>query len=164
MKNYIKPFRLFENRFRDIYRQREVVAPRYAENDVEEIGTVNKTIRIDVEAVGHALNNLWRHGGVEREGKYTSSITREEIISAINDAIERIIFAIMQDEFDIYRKDGTPNRFLIKRVETDLNIVCRLEPDNEVQTQNGSQFVLTVITVMKEPEFRTYPGQFIVKV
>jgi hypothetical protein len=73
----------------------------------------------------------------------------------------------MQDEFDIYQneddyptrgiKAGEPNRFVIRKRDTDLNIVCQLEPGEE-------EFTLTVITVMKKPDFRTFPGQYVVEV
>ncbi|NBP58034.1 hypothetical protein EBU71_16145 [bacterium] len=53
-------------------------------------------------------------------------------------------------------KEGEPNRFVIRNKKTHLNIVCQLEPgDNE--------FKLTVITVMRKEDFRSYHGQFVVE-
>jgi hypothetical protein len=73
----------------------------------------------------------------------------------------------MQDQFDIYQKDddyptrgvraGEPNRFVIRNKKTNLNIVCSLEPGEW-------EFTLTVITVMKKDDFKTYRGQFVLEI
>jgi hypothetical protein len=125
-------------------------------------------IRFDVEAVSHALERQYRHGVTFGDkGKIEAGITKDEIIDCIESAVEEITIALMQDQFNIYQDEddyptrgvraGQPNRFVIRNKETNLNIVCQLEPgDNE--------FTLTVITVMKKPDFREYKGQFVVEV
>jgi hypothetical protein len=124
-------------------------------------------IRIDVEALGHALGRQWRHGVTTDSDKIVSNITKDEILDTIEEAVEQITIALMQDEFDIYQnKDdyptrgvraGGPNRFVIRNKETNLNIVCALLPGD-------LEFKLTVITVMKKPDFKEYRGQFVVEV
>jgi len=121
-------------------------------------------IRIDVEAVSHALDRQYRHG-VTSDLK--AGIDKDEIIETIEKAVEEITIALMQDRFNINQeeddyptrgvKSGEPNRFVIKNKENDLNVVCQLESgDNE--------FTLTVITVMKKNDFKSYRGQFVVEV
>jgi hypothetical protein len=125
-------------------------------------------IRFDVEAVSHALERQYRHGfAVGETGKIGASITNDEVIEAIEKAVEQITIALMQDKFNIYQdvddfptrgvKAGEPNRFVIHNKENNLNIVCQLEPGDY-------EFTLTVITVMKKEDFRTYRGQFVVEV
>lgn len=117
-------------------------------------------IRIDVEKVSHATDRQFRHG-------LSDKISNDDIIETIELAIEQITIDLMQDNFDIYQdednypskgvKAGEPNRFIIKNKTNNLNVVCQLEPgDNE--------FTLTVITVMTKPDFKAYPGQYIVEV
>lgn len=121
-------------------------------------------IRIDVEAVSHALDRQYRHG-VTSDLK--AGIDKDEIIETIEMAVEEITIALMQDRFNINQEEddyptrgvkaGEPNRFVIKNKQNDLNIVCQLESgDNE--------FTLTVITVMKKEDFKSYRGQFVVEV
>lgn len=121
-------------------------------------------IRIDVEAVSHALDRQYRHG-VKSDLK--AGIDKDEIIETIEMAVEEITIALMQDRFNINQEEddyptrgvkaGEPNRFVIKNKQNDLNIVCQLESgDNE--------FTLTVITVMKKENFKSYRGQFVVEV
>jgi hypothetical protein len=156
---YLKSFEIFEN-----------VVRRYRESDVKEIGYITKNveIRIDVEAIGHVLyDRKWRHGSSLEGGRLVASITEDEIIDTVENAIEQITISLMQDEFDIYQnrdnyptkgvKAGDPNRFVIKNRETNLNIVCQLEAGEE-------QFTLTVITVMKKSDFKAYSGQYVVEV
>lgn len=156
---WLKSFRLFEG-----------IVRRYRESDVKEIGYITKNveIRIDVEAIGHVLyERKWRHGTATEQGRIVASITEDEIIETIEEAIEQITISLMQDEFDIYQnsdnyptrgiKAGDPNRFVIKNKETNLNIVCQLEPGDE-------QFTLTVITVMKKADFKAYHGQYVVEI
>lgn len=115
-------------------------------------------IRVDLESIYHVYG--------ERQFRHNEMIEDDEIIETVEAAIEEITIALMQDQFDIYQyednyptrgiKAGEPNRFVVKNKE-DLNVVCELRPgDNE--------FTLTVITVMREPNFRIYPGQWIVEV
>ena len=123
-------------------------------------------IRIDVEAIGHALSRQWRHG-ISTGPKIEAGITKDEILDTIEAAVEEITIALMQDRFDIYQreddyptrgiKEGDPNRFVIRNLKNNLNIVCQLEPGE-------LEFTLTIITVMKTPEFKVYKGQFIVEV
>lgn len=123
-------------------------------------------IRIDVEAVSHALDRQYRHG-VTTGDKIEAGITKDEIVESIELAVEQITISLMQNEFDIDQseddyptrgvKAGEPNRFVIRNKKTNLNIVCQLEPgDNE--------FKLTVITVMKKEDFREYRGQYVVEI
>lgn len=147
---FLKSFELFES-----------VLRRSRESDIKEIGYISKNveIRIDVEAIGHVVyNRNWRHG---------FEIKEDDIIGTVEDAIEQITISLMQDEFDIYQNEdnfptknvraGEPNRFVIKNKETNLNIVCQLEPGLE-------QFTLTVITIMNKPDFKAYRGQYVVEV
>ena len=124
-------------------------------------------IRIDVEAIGHALSRQYRHGVSDAGGKIEAGISKDEILDTIESSVEELTIALMQDRLDIYQheddyptrgiKAGEPNRFIIKNAETNLNIVCQLEAgDNE--------FTLTVITVMKKEDFKAYRGQFILEV
>ena len=125
-------------------------------------------IRFDVEAVTHALERQYRHGVTSGDkGKIEAGITKDEIIDCIESAVEEITIALMQDQFNIYQDEddyptrgvraGQPNRFVIRNKKTNLNIVCQLEPGDD-------EFTLTVITVMKKPDFREYRGQFVVEV
>lgn len=125
-------------------------------------------IRIDVEAIGHALSRQFRHGvSTSTTGKIEAGITKDEILDTIESAVEQITIDLMQDEFDINQEEddyptrgvraGGPNRFVIKNKKTNLNIVCQLE-------SGDWEFTLTVITVMKKPDFKEYRGQFVVEV
>jgi hypothetical protein len=125
-------------------------------------------IRFDVEAVTHAIERQFRHGvGSSETGKIEPLITKDEVIETIEAAVEQITIALMQDKFNIYQEEddyptrgikaGEPNRFVIKNRKTNLNIVCQLEPGDY-------EFKLTVITVMKKEDFKTYRGQFLVEV
>lgn len=121
-------------------------------------------IRIDVEAVSHALDRQYRHG---LTSDLKAGIDKDEIIETIEMAVEEITIALMQDRFNINQEEddyptrgvkaGEPNRFVIKNKETNLNIVCQLEA-------GGNEFTLTVITVMKKENFKSYSGQFVVEV
>ena len=124
-------------------------------------------IRIDVEAIGHALSRQFRHGVTDTSGKIEAGITKDEILDTIEASVEELTIALMQDRFDIYQDEddyptrgvraGEPNRFVIRKKSNNLNIVCQLEPgDNE--------FTLTVITVMKKEDFKEYRGQFVLEV
>jgi hypothetical protein len=124
-------------------------------------------IRIDVEAIGHALSRQFRHGVTDTSGKIEAGITKDEILDTIEASVEELTIALMQDRFDIYQDEddyptrgvraGEPNRFVIRKKSNNLNIVCQLEPgDNE--------FTLTVITVMKKEDFKAYRGQFVLEV
>ena len=98
-------------------------------------------------------------------GKIEAGITKEEILDTIESAVEQITIALMQDQFDIYQDEdnyptrgvraGEPNRFVIRNKRSNLNIVCQLEAGDY-------EFTLTVITVMKKPDFKEYRGQFVV--
>ena len=105
-------------------------------------------IRIDVEAIGHALSRQFRHGVTDTSGKIEAGITKDEILDTIEASVEELTIALMQDRFDIYQDEddyptrgvraGEPNRFVIRKKSNNLNIVCQLEPgDNE--------FTLTVM-------------------
>ena len=124
-------------------------------------------IRIDVEAIGHALSRQFRHGVTDTSGKIEAGITKDEILDTIEASVEELTIALMQDRFDIYQDEddyptrgvraGEPNRFVIRKKSNNLYIVCQLEPgDNE--------FTLTVITVMKKEDFKEYRGQFVLEV
>jgi len=147
--NYIKTFELYTG-----HKRPESLT--YIKKPVE--------IRIDVEAVSHAIDRKHRHGV---DDNMRSIISNDEIIENIENSIEEITIALMQDQFNIYQdrdnypthgvKEGEPNRFIIRNKETDLNIVCELKAgDNE--------FTLTVITVMKKKDFREYRGQFVIEI
>lgn len=163
---HLKSFKIFEaGSFRNAY-----VNPKLMDRKGPEfIGDIKQRveIRIDVEAIGHALGRQWRHGVSSDSGKLEAGITKDEILDTIELAVEQITIALMQDEFDIYQdeddyptrgiKAGEPNRFIIKNKNTNLNIVCQLEAGDW-------EFTLTVITVMKKPDFKEYRGQFVVEV
>jgi hypothetical protein len=133
------------------------------------IGDVSQSveIRIDVEAIGHALSRQYRHGVTTNTTKIEAGITKEEILDTIEDSIEELTIALMQDKFDIYQKEddyptkgvkeGEPNRFVIKNKDTNLNIVCELKPGKW-------EFKLTVITVMRKEDFKPYSGQFVLEI
>lgn len=121
-------------------------------------------IRIDVEAIGHALSRQFRHGVTDT---LEAGISKDEILDTIESSVEELTIALMQDRFDIYQDEddyptrgiraGEPNRFVIRNKKNNLNIVCQLEAgDNE--------FTLTVITVMKKEDFKAYRGQFVLEV
>jgi hypothetical protein len=162
---HIKTFKIFE-KIRSAY-----VDPKAMDRRKPEfIGDIRQRveIRIDVEALGHALGRQWRHGVTTNDsGKIVANITKDEILDTIESAVEQITIALMQDEFDIYQdrddyptrgvKAGEPNRFVIRNKDTNLNIVCEL-------ISGDWEFTLTVITVMKKPDFKEYKGQFVVEV
>jgi hypothetical protein len=120
----------------------------------------NVEIRIDIEAIGHTIRRQHRHG-------LDDKITEDEIIEAVELAVEPLTIALMQDEFDIYQreddypvrgiKEGELTRFIIRNKSTDLNIVCELSPGDW-------EFTLTIITVMKTPDFKSYKGQFVIEI
>jgi len=161
---HLKSFKIFEA-------IRGYVDPRASDRRAPEfIGDIKQSveIRIDVEAIGHALSRQFRHGVMTTSsGKIEAGITKDEILDTIESAVEQITIALMQDQFDIYQneddyptrgiKAGEPNRFVIRNKKTHLNIVCELEPGDW-------EFKLTVITVMKKPDFKEYRGQFVVEV
>jgi len=136
----------------------------------EFIGDVQEPveIRIDVEAIGHALGRQFRHGVTKSDtGKIEAGITKDEILDNVEAAVEQLTIALMQDEFDISQheddyptrgvKAGEPNRFVIRNKKTHLNIVCALKAGDW-------EFTLSVITVMKKPDFKEYRGQFVIEV
>ena len=155
---YLKAFELYKGGYIDkrAISNRKPEFLTYIKEPVE--------IRIDVEAVSHALDRQYRHG-VTSDLK--AGIDKDEIIETIEMAVEEITIALMQDRFNINQEEddyptrgvkaGEPNRFVIKNTQNNLNIVCQLESgDNE--------FTLTVITVMKKENFKSYRGQFVVEV
>jgi hypothetical protein len=160
---YLKTYKLFESG--------AYISPKLMDRKKPEfIGDVkqNVEIRIDVEAIGHALSRQFRHGvSTSDSGKVESNITKDEILDTIEASVEELTIALMQDQFDIYQKDddyptrgvkaGEPNRFVIRNKKTNLNIVCSLEPGEW-------EFTLTVITVMKKDDFKTYRGQFVLEI
>ena len=117
-------------------------------------------IRIDIEKIVHAGERQFRHG-------LDQKISNDDIIETIEKAIEQITIDLMHDEFDIYQQEddyptkgikaGGPNRFVIKNKANNLNVVCQLTPGD-------FEFTLTVITVMIKPDFKAYPGQYVVEV
>lgn len=154
----MKNLKTFEAYIRNAYIDRRAVSNRAP----QEIAHLKEPveIRIDVEKITHAGDRQWRHGLDEK-------ITNEDIIDTIELAIEELTIALMQDRFNITQLEddyptkgvraGQPNRFVIKNKTNDLNVVCQLTPgDNE--------FKLTVITVMKKPDFRSYSGQYVIEV
>lgn len=153
--NYLKTFEIFKGYIDK--RAMSNKAPKtigYVKEPVE--------IRIDIEKVFHAGERQYRHGALKDD-----VISNDDIIETIELAIEDLTIALMQDKFDIYQKEddyptkgikaGEPNRFVIKNKTNDLNIVCELSPGE-------NEFTLTVITVMKKPDFRTYHGQYVIEV
>jgi hypothetical protein len=125
-------------------------------------------IRIDVEAIGHALSRQFRHGVTATDsGKIEAGITKDEILDNVEAAVEQLTIALMQDEFDINQHEddyptrgvraGEPNRFVIRNKKTHLNMVCEL-------MAGDWEFTLKVITVMKKPDFKEYKGQFVIEV
>jgi hypothetical protein len=125
-------------------------------------------IRIDVEAVSHALDRQFRHGFSSNDNdKIGANISKDEILDDIQSSIEQLTISLMQDEFNINQEEndyptkgvkaGEPNRFVIRNKKTNLNIVCQLEAGE-------NEFKLTVITVMRKPDFREYNGQYVVEV
>jgi hypothetical protein len=164
---HLKTYKLFEaGPIRNYYSNPKLMDRK----GPEFIGDIKQPveIRIDVEAIGHALSRQFRHGvDVSKSGKIEAGITKDEILDTIESAVEQITIALMQDEFDINQEEdnyptrgvraGEPNRFVIKNKKNNLNIVCQLE-------SGDWEFTLTVITVMKKPDFKEYRGQFVVEV
>lgn len=111
-----------------------------------DLGPVQKKveIRIDLEKIDHAATQQYRHGFNKNSGK----IEDDDIRGLVENAIEEITIALMQDQFDIMDENGKPNRFVIKDRVTKLNIVCELTPGE-------NEFTLTVITVMTKDDFKT---------
>lgn len=134
----------FEN-FRGGYRSRRTT----------DLGPVQKKveIRIDLEKIEHAAIQQYRHGFNKETGK----IEDDDIRGLVEDAIEEITIALMQDQFDIMDEYGKPNRFVIRDKKTKLNVVCELRP-------GANEFTLTVITVMTVDDFRTSKTQWVVEV
>jgi hypothetical protein len=141
---YIKLFEAFERPYID----RRAMASRKP----VEIGYIKQPveIRINIEKPPHAADQQWRHG-------LDDKITDDEIIETVELAVEQITIDLMHDEFDVYTKSDELNRFVIRNTESNLNVVCVLEPGEW-------EFTLTVITVMKKDDFRTGPGQYVVEV
>ena len=127
-----------------------------------EIGYVKQPveIRIEIEKPPHAADRQCRHG-------LDSAITDDDIIETVELAIEDLTIALMQDQFDIYQnednyptkgvKEGEPNRFVIRNLTNNLNVVCILTPGDW-------EFKLTVITIMTKENFKSYPGQYVLEV
>ena len=121
-------------------------------------------IRIDVEKVQHATTRQFRHMS---SGSFDKVISNDDIIETIELAIEQITIDLMHNVFDIYQEEdgypcpdvkaGDPYRFVIKNKTNNLNVICQLEPGD-------FEFVLTVITVMTKPDFKSYPDQYVVEV
>ena len=143
----MKHIKLFEA-FGRPYIDRKAMASRKP----VEIGYIKQPveIRIEIEKHAHTMDRQWRHGLDEK-------ITDDEIIESVELAVEQITIDLMHDEFDVYDQKGELNRFIIRNIENNLNIVCVLEPGEW-------EFKLIVITVMKKPDFKTNPGQYVVEV
>ena len=143
----MKHIKLFEA-FNRPYIDRKAMASRKP----VEIGYIKQPveIRIEIEKHAHTMDRQWRHGLDEK-------ITDDEIIESVELAVEQITIDLMHDEFDVYDQKGELNRFIIRNIENNLNIVCVLEPGEW-------EFKLIVITVMKKPDFKTNPGQYVVEV
>ncbi len=163
---HLKNYKIFEAGIRNAYIDKRAMSSKAPEF----IGDVREPveIRIDVEAVSHALDRQFRHGFVKGDsGKVEAGITKDEILETVEASVEELTIALMQDRFNINQeeddyptkgvREGEPNRFVIRNKKTNLNIVCQLEAgDNE--------FTLTVITVMKKPDFKEYRGQFVLEI
>ena len=143
----MKHIKLFEA-FGRPYIDRKAMASRKP----VEIGYIKQPveIRIEIEKHAHTMDRQWRHGLDEK-------IADDDIIEAVELAVEQITIDLMHDEFDIYDQKGELNRFIIRNTENNLNIVCVLEPGEW-------EFKLIVITVMKKEDFKTNPGQYVVEV
>lgn len=143
----MKHIKLFEA-FGRPYIDRKAMASRKP----VEIGYIKQPveIRIEIEKHAHTMDRQWRHGLDEK-------ITDDDIIEAVELAVEQITIDLMHDEFDIYDQKGELNRFIIRNTDNNLNIVCVLEPGEW-------EFKLIVITVMKKEDFKTNPGQYVVEV
>jgi hypothetical protein len=143
----MKHIKLFEA-FNRPYIDRRAMAARKP----VEIGYIKQPveIRIEIEKHAHTMDRQWRHG-------LDDKITDDDIIEAVELAVEQITIDLMHDEFDVYDGKGELNRFIIRNTENNLNIVCVLEPGEW-------EFKLIVITVMKKIGFKTNPGQYVVEV
>jgi hypothetical protein len=143
----MKHIKLFEA-FNRPYIDRRAMAVRKP----VEIGYIKQPveIRIEIEKHAHTMDRQWRHG-------LDDKITDDDIIEAVELAVEQITIDLMHDEFDVYDEKGELNRFIIRNTENNLNIVCVLEPGEW-------EFKLIVITVMKKIGFKTNPGQYVVEV
>lgn len=114
-------------------------------------------IRINIEAIEHAIERMGRHGYTKKvDSGYTKSlpnITKEDIKETIEKGIEELTIALMQDRFSIYDNNDNFDRFVFRNDDNYLNIVCELEPGDQ-------SFSLVVITVMKDYNFKIGKNQF----
>jgi hypothetical protein len=109
---------------------------------------VEKEIKIviDIETSNHAIQRYSRHGS-------SNLISDDDIVDVVERSIEHLTYALINGKLKV--KDA----FVIKDIESELNIVCNLylSPDDGC-------LKLVVITVMKSNEFKTLPGQYILEI
>lgn len=120
------------------------------------IGDVNTDIKfsIDITTVGHSRHRQYRHGG-------SNIISNDDIIDLIEKAVPKLIHATVRNDFDIsYYSDKKPIRFGITDMKSNLNLVCEITPDTS--RYGDGNFVIKVVTVMIEKEFKYRSNQFVI--
>lgn len=97
-------------------------------------------IRVDIEATRHATDRFFRHGLEDK-------IDEGDIIEMVEDSIEELTIALMQNKLNVGEK------FVIRDDELDLSFAA-------VINAGRNEFKLTVITVRKG-SFRTWDDQYV---
>jgi hypothetical protein len=106
----------------------------------------NIEIRFDVEASPHAMDRKYRHG-IEKE----ELIEEGDVIDLVERSIEELTIALMQNRLNV------DERFVLKDKDSGLCAVCLIQPGD-------IDFNLTVITVMRNQNFRTGEDQFVLEI
>ena len=101
-------------------------------------------IRLDIEAVPHAMDRQYRHGVDQK-------IEDADVIELVERSIEELTIALMQDRLNV------GERFTIKDKETGLNVIAVIEPE-------VNNFKLIVITIMVKDDFKTPSDQFVLTI
>ena len=117
-------------------------------NEGQQIGEFHKNMSIDIvlDKTFHSFQRQTRHGSDER-----NYISDEEIIETVRHASERIIDNLLFGKIRLGR------RFIVHDTNTDLNIVCSPNGENE-------PLIISIITVMRTPNFNNQFGTFVIDI
>ena len=86
-----------------------------------------------------------KHAGQRQSRHQNDFIANSDIIDVVNSGLEKIANLLLFNEIDIN------DHVLLKRKSDNLNVVTSIE-------RAGDKIDVVVITVMKEPNFRSEPG------
>lgn len=114
----------------------------------EPVGSFSSEIEIVVNV------DKTRHAG-ERQTRHDERITDDEILKTAKKGVGEIKRRVLLDEIDVGEDE-----IVIRDHKTDMNVVCTMEPAN----REGTRFELTVITVMRKPNFKPKSGSKVVDV